>query len=288
VATTFDVIFIGAGPGGYVGGNSAAFALLNAARLAAPMCAGFLSRSIGPGGVAAISSGAYLLCAAGAAFLSGQEYRRPSVAAKARTPIAATYREGFSRILASERLRLLVGVSMIRSFFTGFMQSLLIVIFVGRLGGSDADYGLAMTAAALGSLAGSLCGPFAARALPRRIAAGAGLGAYFACLASLGIVGSLPAAMAILTMGSVALYSAAIVLHSERDAATELGTRGRVYGANTTVQTVSSLVSILVGGALADRFGAGPAFVAGGSAALVALAAVSVRAAARKPRPVAR
>jgi MFS family permease len=271
--------------GGYVGANSLAFAFLNAARLAAPLLAGFLSRSIGPGGVAAMAGGAYLLCAASAALLSGPEFRGPAGAApKSRARILASYGEGFARILASGELRLLVGVSMIRSFFTGFMQNLLIVIFVGRLGGTDADYGIAMTAAALGSLAGSLCGPVLARAARHRFVAAAGLGAYFASLASLGLIGSLPAAIAILSVGSFALYSAAIVLHAKRDAAAELETRGRVYGANTAIQTLSALTSMLVGGALADRFGAGPVFAASGAAALVALAAASVRVAAARRR----
>jgi len=270
-------------PGGYVGGNSVAFTLLNAARLAAPLFAGLLSRSLGARGIAAISACVYCLCAASAAMLSEREFgRREKDAARARVATLAAYGEGFSRILASGELRLLVGASMIRSFFTSFMQSLLIVIFVGRLGGSNADYGLAMTAAALGSLAGSLAGPFVARAAPHRIVAASGLGAYFACFIFLGLVGSFPAAVAILATGSFALYSAAIVLHSKRDAATEPEARGRVYGANTTIQTVSSLISTMVGGALADRFGAGPVFAASGAAAIAVLAAVSIRVASRR------
>jgi MFS transporter, DHA3 family, macrolide efflux protein len=272
-----------AGPGGYVGVNSATFGLMNAARLTAPLCAGLLSKSIGPGGVVAVSAAAYALCAVGAASLSGPEFRRPLAAAgQARLSLAASYLEGFSRIAASAELRLLVGVSMIRSFFTSFMQNLLVVIFVGRLGGSNADYGLAMTAAALGSLAGSLGGPLAAKAAPRRAVAAAGLGAYFSCLASLGLVASLGAAVGLLAAGSFALYSAAIVLHSMRDSAASSESRGRIYGANTAVQTVSSLVSILAGGALADRFGAGPVFAASGAAAIAVLAAVSIRVAARR------
>jgi MFS transporter, DHA3 family, macrolide efflux protein len=279
------------GPGGYVGANSATFGLMNASRLTAPLCAGLLSKSIGPGGVVAVSSIAYALCAALAASLSGARFRGrlhepgPARPGRARPSLAASYLEGFSKIAASAELRLLVGVSMIRSFFTSFMQSLLVVIFVGRLGGSNADYGLAMTAAALGSLAGSLGGPIAAKAAPRRAVAAAGLGAYFACLAALGLVGSLGAAVGLLAAGSFALYSAAIVLHSMRDAAASAESRGRVYGANTAVQTVSSLVSLLAGGALADRFGVGPAFAASGAAALAVLAAVSIRVAARRRSP---
>ncbi|HOX31462.1 MAG TPA: hypothetical protein PLB91_03985 [Spirochaetales bacterium] len=270
--------------GGYLGGNAAAFALLNAARLAAPLCAGILARSIGTRGLTLLAAGVYCLCAASAALLSGPA---PGGAAAgpgggAGNPARSAFAslgEGFARIRGSRELRFLVGVSSIRNLFLGFLPSLLIVLVTGRLGRTSADYGIALTAAALGSLAGSLAGPPIAKAAPPRLAAGLGLGAHFACIASLGLVRSYAAAIAALAAGSFALYVAALLLHSRRDAATELSTRGRVYGANTTIQTLPTLLSMIAGSALADRFGAGPVFFGCGSAALVALAAVSTAAA---------
>lgn len=86
----------------------------------------------------------------------------------------------------------------------------------------------------------------------------------------LGLVKSNVMAVAPLAVGSFALYVAAIVAHAKRDAVTELAIRGRVYGSNTTLQ---ALPSLLIAGLLADRFGAAPVFLISG---LVALAAIAI------------
>ncbi len=272
--------------GGYVGGNALAFSLLNAARLAAPLCAGFLSGSMSPFAVTAISACGYGMCAAGALILPSKGYGRSALGAPkgGRAALWRTLGEGFTRIRAPGRLRLLVGVSAIRNLFLGFMPSLLVVIVAGRFGGTDAEYGIAMTAAALCSLAGGLIGPVLAKYLPHRYLAGLGLGAHFACFAALGLASSFASAVAAMAAGSFALYAAAVVLHAGRDAATEPSVRGRVYGANTALQTLASLASMILGSALADRFNAGPVFLASGATAVVSLALVSAFVAVSRTR----
>jgi hypothetical protein len=108
---------------------------------------------------------------------------------------------------------------------------------------------------------------------PRR---GASLGCHFASLAIIGALPSYSVALACLAVGSFGLYSAAVVLHAMRDAATDLDTRGRIYGANTTMQTIVRMLSMIAGDLCADLFGAGPVFLAGGSAALAALVAAGL------------
>jgi MFS family permease len=257
---------------GYIGGNALAFSLLNAARLAAPLCAGLLSRSLGTGGLTLMATAGYSACAASAACLVVG--RRSPGGGKGK--VAATVLEGFSRIRLSRELRHLVGLSAIRNFFLGFMPSLLVVLITGRLGRTSADYGIALTAAALGSLAGSLAGPLITRLVRQRLVFGLGLGLHFLTFALLGLVRSYAAAVALLTAGSFALYVAAIVVHAKRDAVTELTIRGRVYGSNTTLQAIPSLLSMLMAGALADRFGVASVFLVSGLMALAVMAAVSI------------
>ena len=262
-----------AGPGaGFITGNALAFTLLNAARLMAPLCAGLLSRSIGSGGLALLAAVGYSACSASAACLAagGPSFGRENARA------IAGFLEGFSRIRISRELRLLVGLSSIRNFFLGFMPSLLVVLITGKLGRTSAEYGIALTAAALGSLAGSLLGPMLTRLVRQRLVFGFGLGLHFLAFALLGLARSFAAAVLLLAVGSFALYAAAIVVHARRDAATELPVRGRVYGSNTTLQAMPSLLSMLLAGALADRFGVSIVFAAGGLMALAALAAVLV------------
>jgi hypothetical protein len=267
--------------GGYVGVNAIAFSLMSAARLAAPFGAALLSRSIGAGKLMLLASCVYCLCAAAALAVSPSKGDGGGAESGARdgeerrAGIFAQLGEGFSRIRASRELKTLVLVSSIRNFFVGFAPGLLIVVVSSSLGRSSADYGIAAAASALGALAGSLAGPFVAKTLKPGAVACLGLGIHFASFAALGLVSSFPLAVAILVAGGFALYAAAIVLHSRRDAATELGTRGRVYGANTTIQTVPSLLSLVAASLLADRFGIGPVFLGGGLAALAALATVA-------------
>ncbi len=263
---------------GYIGGNALAFSLLNAARLAAPLCAGLLSRSLGTGGLTLMAAAGYSASAASAACLAAGR-RSPG---REEGRFAATLMEGFSRIRLSRELRLLVGLSSIRNFFLGFLPSLLVVLITGRLGRTGADYGVALTAAALGSLGGSLAGPMITRLLRQRLVFGLGLGLHFLSVALLGLVTSYAAAVALLAAGSFALYVAAIVVHAKRDAVTELAVRGRVYGSNTTLQAIPSLLSMLLAGALADRFGVAPVFLASGLMALAVMAAVSIRTTSRE------
>ncbi|HWQ08131.1 MAG TPA: MFS transporter [Holophaga sp.] len=257
---------------GYIGGNALAFSLLNAARLAAPLCAGLLSRSLGTGGLTLMAAGGYSTCAASAACLVAGR-RSPRLE---RGGVAAALIEGFSRIRLSRELRLLVGLSSIRNFFLGFMPSLLVVLITGWLGRTGAEYGIALTAAALGSLGGSLAGPVITRLVRQRLVLGFGLGLHFLSFALLGLVKSYAATVTLLVAGSFALYVAAIVVHAKRDEVTDLAIRGRVYGSNTTLQAIPSLLSMLVAGVLADRFGVAPIFFVSGLMALAVLAVVSI------------
>jgi Na+/melibiose symporter-like transporter len=266
---------------GYVGGNALAFSLLNAARLVAPLCAGLLARPLGIGGLILLAAAGYSVCAASAALLAAGGRVPGSGAGGALRMLG----EGFTRIRRSRDLRLLVGLSSIRNFFLGFLPTLLVVLITGKLGGTKADYGIALTAAALGSLAGSLAGPAITRLMGRRRVFGLGLGLHFLTFALLGLVHSRAAAVALLAVGSFALYVAAIVVHAKRDMVTELPVRGRVYGSNTTLQTLPSLLSMVLAGALADRFGVAPVFAAGGLMALAALAAVALATASRDRTP---
>ena len=257
---------------GYIGGNALAFSLLNAARLAAPLCAGLLSRLLGTGGLTLMAAVGYSACAASTACLVlGRQSPRQEHGS-----VVATLMEGFSRIRISRELRLLVGLSAIRNFFLGFMPSLLVVLITGRLGRTSADYGIALTAAAFGSLGGSLAGQVITRLVRQRLVFGFGLGLHFLSFALLGLVKSYAAVVTLLVVGSFALYVAAIVVHAKRDGVTELAIRGRVYGSNTTLQAIPSLLSMLMAGALADRFGVAPVFLVSGLMALAVMAAVAV------------
>jgi len=268
--------------GGYAGANSLAFALMSAARLSAPFLAGLLAGRIGGGGGLMLAAAAVYAFGAAASLAvsasrgdggleaaSGPDGPRPRGVPR----VAARLAEGFSRIRSSSELKALVGVSAIRNAFLGFAPGLLVLVVTARLGRSSSDYGIAAAAAALGAFAGSLAGPRLAAVGRPGLVASLGLGLHFASYAALGFLQSFPLAIADLAAGGFALYASAVCFHARRDAATELATRGRVFGANTTIQTIPTLASLALGSLLADRFGPAPVYAVGGLLATAVLGA---------------
>jgi predicted MFS family arabinose efflux permease len=176
----------------------------------------------------------------------------------------------------------MAGIGILWRLFLGMQASLLVVYVTKVLGRSVADYGLAMAVVAVGSLAGSLAGPLALKALRPKYLAGAGICAHFLCFASLGVIVDYPAALASLGFGHCALYAAVVAVHSKRDHSTEPQQRGRVYGAVTAILTPPAIISMIVGAALADRYGVAPVFTASGAAATLGFCLICAAWARRK------
>jgi|GEM_PF-788563 len=251
--------------------NSQVLAFLTVTRLAAPLCAAFLTRSFGEMTLIPAAAGVYII-ASGAAFATHN--LSASGGQKRDVPLRLFALDGFRSLWRSRDLRTLTCVGVVWRLFLGLFSSSLIVYVTSTLGRSSADYALAVAVMAAGSLAGSLAGPFFIRILRAKAAAGAGFAAYVAGLTTLAGVTDFYTALALLCVSHFALYAAVVAMHARRDQAADPALRGRAYGANTAILTPAAIVSMLAGGALIDIFGVRAVYLTAGIATMLSIGVI--------------
>ena len=252
----------------FVGANSLALILLNVARLAAPSCAALLARNQSPTLILSVAATTYLLAAITAAqlrFPCGNA-ASPSKAENAR----ASLWNGLKTIRRTRDLATLAGIAIIWRLCLGFQGALMIVYVKQGLGGSAAEFAAISIAAALGSIAGGAIGPLVVRRCSPHQVVLIGLNLHFVLVAAFGFISDYPVALINAFTANLVLYSAVVAVHSIRDVVTDRSIRGRVFGCITALTGAPALVSMLLGGLLADRWGIRPVFIAGGITAVVA------------------
>ncbi|MDR7868973.1 MAG: MFS transporter [Sporomusaceae bacterium] len=252
---------------GFVLGNSAVFISLNCAKMLAPFLAGFAT---------ALFSPAALFIATGAVFLAVAvlsrliDIPRQTCPAKERQ-VLGEMTAGIRFILASPQLRFLIAVAFLWAMSLRLQLPLFVVYVKSSLGGGDAEYGLFMTVVGLGSILGSLAGPWLMKRGNPLPLAMAGLTVHYASFVLLGFVPSFLLATATVFGGYVFFYAALVGIHALRDRGTAANLRGRVYGSVTAILTPAAIVSMLAGGYLAGRFGADKVLAGAGLVALATL-----------------
>jgi MFS transporter, DHA3 family, macrolide efflux protein len=257
---------------GHLSGNSAMLLSLNLSKLGAPM-AGAIAAAFLPFGPSLLCAGVIFALAALLAWSV-----RATAQSRERTErcerFTVGFLRGFSELWRVEELRFLFLLSLIWRLFLGAQVSLFIVFIKRGLGGSDADYGLFMTYLGLGSLLGSLAGPWIARRLVSSLFVKLGMGLHFATFIVLSRVPSLSMVVFVSTVGFAILYASVVGAHSLRDHATSGAIRGRVFGANTAILSIAGMASMLAGGRLADLYGVNAVLLGAGTLALASLLAL--------------
>ena len=249
---------------GHLIGNAAMLLSLNAARLAAPLagalaavCLSFRVSMLVAGCVFVLGA----LCAGQANVTTARPVRRSK---GSMTGIL----KGFSELWNNGDLRFIFLLSLAWRLFLGFQISVFVVFIKRNLGGSDADYGFFMTYLSLGSLLGSLVGPWIASRVAATTHVKVGMGLHFISFIALSGVHTLVSASAVAIPGFAVLYASVVGIHSVRDRVTAAASRGRVFGANTMVLSVAGMVSMLAGGRLADLIGVNLLFLVAGTLSL--------------------
>lgn len=252
---------------GFLLGNSAVLTSLNCAKMLAPLLAGIAAAAFSTANLFLATAAVYLAVAALSRLI---RLPRPAAGAVTRRllPDAAA---GIRYILASPRLRFLIAVAFLWAMSLRLQLPLFVVYVKTSLGGGDPEYGLFMTAAGLGSILGSLAGPWIVKRGGHLAVAMTGLTIHYASFVLLGFVDVFLLAVAAVFSGYVFFYAALVGLHSLRDQATAADLRGRVYGSVTAILTPAAIVSMLAGGYLAGRFGADKVLAGAGLVALATL-----------------
>ena len=252
----------------FVGANSITLILLNVARLAAPSCGALLTRQQSPVLILSLAALTYLLAAVAAAQLRLPQ--RGVVSRNERDEDRGSLWDGVSTILRTRDLATLAGVAIIWRLCLGFQGALMIVYVKQRLGGGTPEFAAISVAAALGSIAGGAIGAFVIRQYSPRHVVIVGLNLHFILVAAFGCIGNYSLALINAIAANLVLYSTVVAVHSIRDVVTDRSTRGRVFGCITALTGAPALISMLLGGLLADHWGIRPLFVAGGLSAIIA------------------
>ena len=260
--------------GDIVRGNSLVLSFLNVARLLTPLAAGFLSRFLVFKTIVLISSLIYLGC--GVASMLLESRRREGGNHRCVGKAMAQVREGFRFIWSAKSIRAMAEIGIVWRLFLGMQAGILVVYVMKNLRGSSASYGIAMAVVALGSLVGSVAGPYAIRRFRLGSIALTGLALNFLAFVLLATIGDFHFAVVVLGVAYLVIYVALVALHTLRDRGTDPAVRGKVYGSITSILTPPAMISMILGGILADRFGVAAVFGAFGACALIGLAVIEL------------
>jgi MFS family permease len=259
---------------GFVRGNSMVLMFLNIAKVGAPLIAGVASAFCSINVLFYFTGGLYLAAMAIAAQI--RLPREPSVTAGRRS-ILADFKAGLKYMQQNSDVRFLLSIGVLWRLFIGLQISLFVVYIKDYLGGNDTDYGLFMTTIGLGSILGSLVGPWVVKQLRYSTLVFWGLLLHYACFTILGVLHDFKAALAVAFWGYVTFYATLVGLHSLRDNATRIDMRGRVYGSVTAFLTPPAIFSMLAGGYLSDLFGVNRVLLGAGGLAMVSFLLISLR-----------
>lgn len=259
---------------GFIRGNSMVLMFLNIARVGAPLIAGVASAYCNIKVLFYFTGGLYLT-----AMMVASQIRLPkeTVVLAGQQSILAGFKAGLKYMRQNPDVRFLLSIGVLWRLFIGLQISLFVVYIKDYLGGTDTDYGLFMTTIGLGSILGSLAGPWVVRQLRYSTLVLGGLFLHYACFTILGILHDFKSALAVSFLGYVIFYATLVGLHSLRDRATRVDMRGRVYGSVTACLTPPAIFSMLAGGYLSDMFGVNHVLLGAGGLAMVSFLLISSR-----------
>ena len=257
------------GDGQLVAANSGIWSAAVLSQVVVAPLAGLLVATVGYGAAFGLNAASFAVSAALLSGLGAAEQPRPAPTGR----MWAEARQGFGFVVADRLLRVLGVAQALAALSAGATSALLVVLVRSHLHASAAGYGLALGAIGAGAFAGPLVlSRLPARDRHARLIFGAfGLrGVVDLTLASVTV---LPAALGALvayglgtSTGNVS-FSSLIQRHVPDD------TRGRVFSVFDLVWHACRLVSIAIGGVVADAYGIRAVYYVGGS--LLVLAALT-------------
>jgi len=197
----------------------------------------------------------------------------PAPEPTARTPWYVAAREGIAAIGRHRLLRALAAGQFLAALSSGATGALLVVLAREHLGLAASDYGLPLGAIGVGAAAGPMLlarltrGPRRAVYVLGPFLLRAGVDAVLAI-----VTGLLPAAAALVVYG-LSTSTGAVTFTSLLQAETPWSLRGRVFAGFDVLWQSGRLLSLLLGGALADVLGIRAVYYLGGILLLAAAGA---------------
>lgn len=250
----------------YTTGNSLVLSLLNGAKLLGPLLGGLIIMLYSIKPLIYFTSVIYLLAA-----LFSSNIKVPAKTVDKRSGFLDNTKKGFHFMTENRVFGLLASIAFFWRLFLGLQLSLFVIYIKSYLEGTSEQYGIFITVLGMGSIIGSLLGPYAAKHIsPLRLIA-IGLGLHYTSLAALGLCKNYSLALGIVFTSYMIFYLTLVGMHTIRDRITPFEIRGSSYGTVTAILTPPAILSMLAGGYFANRFGAAATLSGAGLLALFSL-----------------
>ncbi len=253
----------------YLWGNSLVLSFLNIARILAPLLAGLVMVFVNYKVLFIFASIIYFLCMFMSLMI--QLIHREKIKISHLKDVMYVVLEGMRFIWEESAMRTMAFVGIIWRLFLGLQYSLFIVYVTKSLGQTEVQYGYFMTVVALGSLAGSFVGLFINKKVNDHVLVVVGLSLHFISFLILGMITHYSIALILIFISYSIFYVTVVGVHSLRDRTTQVNIRGRVYGSITSLLTPPAIISMLLGGLLADIYGVQKVLMGAGLAAFISL-----------------
>ncbi|HOS68623.1 MAG TPA: MFS transporter [Bacillota bacterium] len=250
----------------YTSGNAMVLSLLNAAKLLGPLLGGFIVSLYHTKPLIYFTCIVYLLVAVFSACISVT-----GKTAESRASFFDNAKRGFRFMFENRVFGLLASIAFFWRLFLGMQLSLFVIYIKSYLAGTSEQYGVFITVMGIGSIAGSLLGPYAAKRVDSMRLIAAGLGLHYASFAALGLCRNYYWTLVIIFASYMVFYMTLVGMHSVRDRITQFEIRSSAYGTVTAVLTPAAIISMLAGGYLSNRFGSAAVLSGAGLLALISL-----------------
>ncbi len=248
----------------------------NLGRLVGPAVGGVLYASGGIGAVVLVDAVSFLGSAALIAAIRTNARVEPAASDSPHSPLTRLTQElrdglslvGRNPVISAILVSIGIGMLAEGTFQVGFAP-LVLEVFDGGAHGA----GIVLSAQAIGGLiAGALVARAASKVAPKQLFASGLLGLGIADLGMVNaatIAGAGPSAVAVAAAFMVIAGFPAVALNASAMGIVQMETvdafRGRVFGAFTTIQGLSTLAGLVIGTLAIDRFGIVPVLSAGAS-----------------------
>lgn len=251
----------------YTSGNALALTLLNIAKLLGPLLGGLIVMLLNIKLMLYFTGFVYFLVAA----CSYNIRIGAGLAVNEQSGFLENAKKGLRFIAEDKTLRLLTAVAITWRLFLGMQLSLFVILIKSGLNATDAQYGIFMTLVGVGSIAGSLLGPYAAKHIKSLRIIVFGLSLHYMSFAALGLCRNYWQSLFVIFVSYMFFYITLVTMHSVRDCVTAFDIRGSVYGTVTALLTPPAILSMLAGSYFADRYSVSVVLICAGLFALISL-----------------
>jgi len=252
----------------FLKGNSTVFVALNVAKILAPLTGGLLTSYFETKILFLFTGGIYFIAFFVTRYITLPVEKQQLVK---RARAIDQIQEALAFLKNNSELKSLGLLLIARTLFLGFQITLYVTYIKSFLKLGSSEYGIFLTASAMGSIIGSLIAPYILRRANRYAVIVFTLPVHYIAFILLGLNTNYYFALLIIFISSLIFYMSAISIHSIRDSSTARHLRGTVYGTIMALSAPISVVSMIVGGLIINAFGVDKILIFSGTMSIISM-----------------